>query len=366
METHRPAYVFIETSINDTRDDLAITPDHTVENMRAAVSMVRMFGATPIVGTSAPIFWQTFGAPYSAQSVTEQGQANTLVKAAMAELGVQVVDLFAAFQGEPQNLTDGIHPNDTGYDQWATNIARAIAGRTLITYTPPVQPYSADTFSRGDSANLGNAETGGQAWTTANPTYWNIVLNKLVSTSAAGGIAPNDCLVNTGQANGTVKITRSSNPTSSGLAFRVSADNSTGYLIYRSSGNYLPAKRTTAVAYTTLVTSSGITPTADDVVSVILNGSTSRRASTACSSLTSPMPATPAPVRAHGQTLACRPSSTTSSTCRSKRCARSPVGSSRRRSRRRHGAASPAGTPWTSRNQPSRKRSIGRAPMREV
>jgi lysophospholipase L1-like esterase len=270
METHRPAYVFIETSINDTRDDLAITPDQTVENIRASVSMVRMFGATPIVGTSAPISWQTFGAPYSAQSLVEQGQANTLVKAAMAELGVQVVDLFAIYGGAPQNLTDGIHPNDTGHDQWATNIARAIAGRTPISYAPP---YSADTFTRSNSADLGSSEVGAFAWTTANPTFWNITSNKLIVANTAGATAPNDCLVNDGQSNGVLSLTRVTNSSSSGLAFRVSADNATGYLLYRSGSNYVLAKRTTATAYTTLVTSSGVTPAVNDVLSVTLNGS---------------------------------------------------------------------------------------------
>jgi hypothetical protein len=204
------------------------------------------------------------------------------------------VDMGAGWDYTTMISEDGLHRNDAGNLFAANRISAELAtylgggfkqglnrlnqGTGAATaYTTPTpdfsNTYSLDTFTRANSTSLGTTETGAYAWTTPYPAGWVISGNGLVASATATTGSQNDCLVNDGQANGTFSLTRASNSSSSGLVFRISADGTTGYLVYRSGSNYLLAKRTSAAAYTTLATSAGITPNVGDVIKVIANGS---------------------------------------------------------------------------------------------
>lgn len=207
---------------------------------------------------------------------------------------VVAVDMGAGWDYATMISEDGLHRNDAGNLYAANQISAALAAYlaggfkqglnrlnqgtgAAAAYTTPTpdfsNTYSSDSFSRANSVSLGNTETGNFPWSSINASLWSITNNKLIVANTAGATAPNDCLINDGQANGTFTLTRATNSTSSGMAFRVSSDGATGYLVYRNGSNYTLAKRTTATAYTTLATSAGITPAVGDVIKVIANGS---------------------------------------------------------------------------------------------
>ncbi|QWY79661.1 hydrolase [Arthrobacter phage Persistence] len=187
---------------------------------------------------------------------------------------------------------DGVHRNDPGNlfvaNRIQTELSNYLAGGfkqglnrlnqgtgAAAAYTIPTPDYSvtysADSFDRANSSTLGTTTTGGYAWTTANPANWSIASNQLTVNSTAS-TAPNDCLINDGQSDGTITVTKA-DVSASGIAFRISADGLTGYLLYKSGSAYQLAKRTGAAAYTNLVLTSGITPASGDVIKIVLNGS---------------------------------------------------------------------------------------------
>jgi acyl-CoA thioesterase-1 len=187
LATHKPRLVFIETSINDSRIDLSITPETTRDNTRKMVSMVRLAGATPLVGTSAPIDVGQYNnhSVYSYGSVIKARAANDYTRALCTELGVQLVDLYNAFSGVPYSLADGIHPSYDGHGDWATIVGRAIAGQLLVVgnVPPTLTTLASDTFDRANSATTMGTDSTGKTWTTSG--VWGISSNKAYWVSGA-------------------------------------------------------------------------------------------------------------------------------------------------------------------------------------
>jgi hypothetical protein len=136
--------------------------------------------------------------------------------------------------------------------------------------------YALDTFNRADSASLGSTETGAFAWSFANATTGAILTNQ--ARMSAAPTTPNtvdgDIYIDDAQANGTLQVTLKSSG-QQGMMFRGSGTNNTSAWVFfkDAAGAYFLKKRTAAGAYTTIVSVSGITGAAGDVLTVILNGS---------------------------------------------------------------------------------------------
>jgi hypothetical protein len=148
----------------------------------------------------------------------------------------------------------------------------AVSSTVTATSGVSVTYYSKDTFNRADGA-LGTAETGGQTWQTNGATY-AIVSNQAKLTAVSG--VNNDVFVDDGQAGGrlSVKLVTASAP-GQGLAFRLSGtNNATGYLFWQNAaGGYSLSRRTATNTYTLLSATSGVTAAANDVLDVVLSGS---------------------------------------------------------------------------------------------
>lgn len=147
-----------------------------------------------------------------------------------------------------------------------------------VTATPTVT-YSADTFTRANSASVGSTEVGGFPW-TANPStdqgLWAISSNTLQKPNPNSLTTPKELLINDGHADGTLECTFvSSTAGASGIAFRVSTDLSAGFLFSRSSATpgVYTLKRRAGTTYTTLWTQAPGTGATGDVAKVVLNGS---------------------------------------------------------------------------------------------
>lgn len=86
---------------------------------------------------------------------------------------------------------------------------------------------------------------------------------------------PQDCWIDDTRADGTIKWTlRTATAGNIGIAFRLAADNLTGFVFYRDSGGtYLLKRRAGANSYVTLTTVAGVTAAVGDVMEVVLNGS---------------------------------------------------------------------------------------------
>lgn len=271
LDLHKPTFVFIETSINDTRTDRTETPAQTEANVRAMVAMTRAYGATPIVGTSAKLNSAVFGGVYNAGSEAEAIQANDLVKAAMASLGVQVVDLYSMYTA-PSYLSDGLHPNNTGHDHWGQNVAAGIAARPLIVFPLEGTYRALDIFTRANSTTtLGTTETGGYTYTyeyTTNPGVWGINTNQAYPVSVAGETY---ALIDDGLANFTqeVRVAVKTNG-SAGTLFRY-VDPANFWLVYvNGAGNWQLMKRNLGT-----YAPGAIGPIAvnNDLITIVANGS---------------------------------------------------------------------------------------------
>jgi hypothetical protein len=157
-------------------------------------------------------------------------------------------------QGVNRLVNSGAHPNYT-----------AVPATPLV--TPPTV-LSSDPFTRSDSTSLGSTPVGSLAWTEHTGNDFDIFSNTL--RVVTGNSMP-ACYVNTSNADGTISaklVTTGGN----GLVFRLSSDLTAGYLFYYGSGAYRLMSRTGGSF--TLITASSITSQiANDVVEVVLNGS---------------------------------------------------------------------------------------------
>jgi hypothetical protein len=169
LETYHPTVVVIETSVNDSRIDLAISSVTTLANLRKMVGMCRAAGAKPVLLTSTPINAAQFdpgGTSYGPASVSKQLVNNDNTRTLATEMGVTLVDEYTIFDPLSDYLLDGVHLNTYGTDVMGQTIAAAITGNPNP-IVPPVATVTlaTDTFTRADSSTtLGNTDDG-KAWT---------------------------------------------------------------------------------------------------------------------------------------------------------------------------------------------------------
>lgn len=136
---------------------------------------------------------------------------------------------------------------------------------SAVTAGAPSVTYSADTFTRADASTPGTTEVGGFAWSNA---AFGILTNRLRYSATPTAL----CLVDDGQADGTVAVTLGS-ATGSGLALRTNAGGTTGYVFARDAAGLMILYKQTAATSFTALNSTGVAAGAGDQISVTLNGS---------------------------------------------------------------------------------------------
>jgi acyl-CoA thioesterase-1 len=274
LTQHKPKIVTLSATVNDNRINNTGTNGETVANLRKMIALCRLAGARPILLTNTPYDYVRFGsANYDATSAAKRITQVAAVVALAAELRVDLADLDAAFAQAPDFPTtytsDGLHPNNAGANLWAQVIAYAIAAQPPLTGLGATTTYAADNFNRADGA-LGSTPTGNKAWNVAPSATAGIVGNQLKILTATSG-TDNDVYVDDGQVDGIISVKMGST-LAQGLVFRSTGNN--GYLLYRSGGSqYTLARRTGPNAYSALQSTTGVTPTVGDVLTVTLSGS---------------------------------------------------------------------------------------------
>lgn len=234
------------------------------------------------------------------------GANNTLTASYVAAV-TPVADSFGVFKvttdGSWSTATmigpDQGHPNDLGNSYLADLIDKAVRatdpqihqGLNQLTqkgasaaYTapamaypgadvpPPTVTYAVDSFNRADTTGgPGTTEVGGYTWSVTAGDSFEVASNRLKGLAVA--TAPPDCLIDDGQADGTISLTLPNASTNGGIAFRISADRSTGYVFYNNISGYSLRKRTAAGTYVQLVAGPTGANAPGDVLSVVLSGS---------------------------------------------------------------------------------------------
>jgi lysophospholipase L1-like esterase len=98
----------------------------TAENLRIVIRRVKAAGTLAFVATLPPV-----NPAINADRNLWVAAINTSIKAMAAQEGAFVVDLYQAFQNQGGDLSrffsDGVHPNDAGYDVIASCFFAAIA-----------------------------------------------------------------------------------------------------------------------------------------------------------------------------------------------------------------------------------------------
>ncbi|MGY2747197.1 SGNH/GDSL hydrolase family protein [Arthrobacter sp. UYCu723] len=186
LQTHKPTYVTIEVSVNDTRKDV-LTSDTSTENyLRRMIALTRMAGATPILITAAQFdaTWiaSTGNTAYDLTSTPKLLQKNAIARSLATELGVQLVDMFTILRDKVDIWFDGLHPNDAGHNLWGQAIAQKIAQLAVVNQQVSI---ITDTFDRADSTTaIGGASDGG-TWTATGT--WGIMGNCAYSPANTNG-----------------------------------------------------------------------------------------------------------------------------------------------------------------------------------
>lgn len=168
-----------------------------------------------------------------------------------------------------------------GFRQGLNALSRLVASTPYVSATatpdgPPATVYASDDFNRVNNASLGVTPVGGLTWQNACPgtptVTFTVFANTAVlsaNTSAAGA----DAYVDTAQANGTVRATITNPSGFPGLVFRAAGtNNATGYVFFKNGANYTLSSRTGG-ALTAMLSTTGVTPAAGDIIEVVLNGS---------------------------------------------------------------------------------------------
>lgn len=111
-------------NISGCQDNPAICP--TVENLRIVVRTVKAAGTLPFLATIPPV-----NPAVNADRNLWVAAINNGIKAMGAQEGAFVVDLYQALQNQGGDLSrfysDGVHPNDAGYEVIANGFFEAIA-----------------------------------------------------------------------------------------------------------------------------------------------------------------------------------------------------------------------------------------------
>lgn len=192
IQTVRPRIVLLPVTPNDARIDggNANLMD-TAANFRRMIGLVRLYGAVPIVITTAPIDGTKYtpAGIYDATSNAKLSSQTDLVLAVAAEQLVQVINVRASVSNNPAYAAtykpDGIHENDAGAAITGDTIARGVAGQ------PAIKVFGADlasdTFTRANSTTtMGSTETGALTYSALAGT-WGISSNTAYMATGANG-----------------------------------------------------------------------------------------------------------------------------------------------------------------------------------
>lgn len=138
----------------------------------------------------------------------------------------------------------------------------------------PAGQYVVDSFNRANSASPGTADFGG-TWSAVNGGAFAITSNTLVA--GPGTANHQDLTIDDGRPDGTIqtKIVTSGGSVVGGIVFRANGtNNANAYVFYRNgSGSYTLRRRDNGGSYTLLGTATGVTGTFNDVIQVVLSGS---------------------------------------------------------------------------------------------
>lgn len=155
----------------------------------------------------------------------------------------------------------------------ASGSTAAYVPQTATTAPGAATILVADSFNRADATTLGTTETGAKVWTVPGGTSTTqIVSNQAKCTAVTPGSANGGAVVDAAVSDGTIKATLSILSTH-GISYRrATATTATGYIAWRNGSNYTISKQTGLNAFTALASSAGVTPAANDVLEVVLNG----------------------------------------------------------------------------------------------
>jgi lysophospholipase L1-like esterase len=142
-----PPVLLLQEGANDMTGIAFGSPPYTVisivvNGLRSMIREARRRGITVFVGTLLP---QRPGAcrGYAPAYI---GPANDQIRAMVAGegLGVTLVDLYAAFGGVAGDLlgTDGLHPNEAGYQKMAQTFFDSIQQRLEMTLAASLLPFA--------------------------------------------------------------------------------------------------------------------------------------------------------------------------------------------------------------------------------
>jgi chitodextrinase len=125
-----------------------------------------------------------------------------------------------------------------------------------------------DSFNRVDSStSLGVSDTG-QTWTALTGT-WGISSNQAYLAAGTGGIA----VIDSGKSDATIQVKNAViTATNMRFVFRLT-DSNNYYIVQTDTGNVYKLYKNVAGTFTSLGTSTGITPANGDVLKVVTNGS---------------------------------------------------------------------------------------------
>lgn len=149
-----------------------------------------------------------------------------------------------------------------------------------VTQTASAIP-PADTFNRADSSTVGSTDTGNNPWQTIqDPTNtgavtWSIQSNQLKAVTAGGTTSSSYEVIDTGHADGTIQGTLVTAGTAGnsdpGLIFRM-VDAQNHWLVWANRTGGYKLMKMVAGTYTQVGTTSASISTANDVIKVVLNG----------------------------------------------------------------------------------------------
>lgn len=208
----------------------------------------------------------------SPDTVAEYAQAYYNV--AEATDGVAFLDIEQRWDDYTTSDAEGlswdyVHPSSTGH----LDIARTVH----LALTNPVQPevetitHAADTFTRSNTTGgPGLTETGAYTWSVkGSGSTVEVVSNEMKFTVI--GTAPQDCTIDDGRPNGTIRGTVKIGGYVGGLVFRQDSTSANGYMFYNNGSNWSLRKRVAGTP-SVLVTGAAVAAVAGDVMTVILDG----------------------------------------------------------------------------------------------
>lgn len=150
LDSQAPAYVVMEASVNDSRNDVSLTPADTITNLRKMVAKARLARALPIILT-AGWFDPTHSSNFNQASLDEVITRNNLVRVLGQELGVAVIDIWETVPHNNTVLSDKLHPNDEGAEIYAQQVANAI---TQESWFSAPKPSAVDAVIHGANASM--------------------------------------------------------------------------------------------------------------------------------------------------------------------------------------------------------------------